>query len=181
MHNWSGDFKYFGEVGEAADYIGDFCKRWGRIFVSQTKEKYGEARVYCHFGGLSLHSFLFPGWCYKRKGFPQWLWSLDIWYLSKVFGLFTRLGFGRYQQFIYRLAYKRALKKWPMIREEIIFGADYSELLEDLWTKEDLRKQRDDWYKSYETYRDKHWRLQMRWDQLVEAVREGRSYVRKNK
>jgi len=37
-----------------------------------------------------------------------------------------------WQRFIYRLAYKRALKKYPFIREEILCAADFSELLEDL-------------------------------------------------
>lgn len=176
MHHWGDDFKYWGEVSDAAQYIEDFLKRWGRIFVTQSKEKFGEVRVYCHFGGSSLHSFLFPGYHYKRPWFPQWLWVLDIYYLSKLFSIFTKFGFGRYQKFIYRLAYKRAIKKYPMIKEEILSCPDYSELLDDLWTKDDLRKQRDYWYKKFEEKEFRRWQLHKRWNALVESVRKGKSY-----
>lgn len=128
MHSWGDGFQYFGEVGAAADEIGDFCRRYGRIRVTQTKEKWGTARVYCHFGWLSLHGLLFPGYVYKRPGFPQWLWSIDIWYISRVLILFSR-PISLYQTFIYRLAYKRALKKYQMISREILGGASYPELL----------------------------------------------------
>ena len=182
MHMW-GDWpdELFAQVGAAADYIGDFCVRWGRINVRQTKEKYGTARVYCSLGGYaSLHGLLFPNYVYKHRRFPDWLWKLDTYYLSKVFSLFTKYGFGKWQILVYKEAYRRAIKKYPMIKAEILCGADYDELLEHLWTKEDYKKQRDEWHAKYEKYRDKHWRLQMRWDQLTEAVREGKTYNKKS-
>ena len=133
MHNWGDGFPYFAEVEEAALEIGQFCKRYGRISVTQTKEKYGIARVYCHFGYHSLHGLLYPGWCFKRSFYPQWLWTFDIYYISKLLR-FKPIGsiIYKWQKFIYRLAYKRALKKYPMIREEILDGADFTEFLKGL-------------------------------------------------
>ena len=127
MHDWGGDFKNFYEVGQAADEIGEFCRRWGRIGVRQTKEKYGTARVYCSLGWYQLHCITHPGHCYSR--YPKWLWKFDINYLSKII---RRIPIIRYHKFIYRLAYKRALRKYPFIRDEIIYGADWSEFLEGL-------------------------------------------------
>lgn len=128
-HFWGGNFPFFSEVGEAADEIGKFCRRWGRINVTQTKEKYGEARVYLNFGWYQLFSITHPGYCYSR--YPKWLWTFDIFYISKVIRPLNRIVVP-YQTFIYRLAYKRVIKKYPLIREEILGAADYSELLEGL-------------------------------------------------
>ena len=131
MHTWGDDFKYFGEVGDAAFEIGQFCKRYGRISVTQTKEKYGTARVYCHFGWTSLHGLVYPGYVYSQ--FPKWLWTADVYYIGPLLRKWP-LGviMVKYQLFIYRLAYKRALKKYPMIREEILVGADFDEYLKGL-------------------------------------------------
>lgn len=131
MHRWGDGFKYFYEVEQAAYDIGEFCRKWGRIHVGQTKEKWGTARVYCSFGYLSLHSLLYPGYHYKRHYWPDWLWAFDIYYLSKALNFFAR-PLHRYQQIVYRLGYWKALKKFPMIREEILAGADYPEYLEGL-------------------------------------------------
>lgn len=128
-HRWGGGFEYFGEVGEAAEEIGMFLKRWGRVGVIQTKEKYGTARVYLSFGWSQMFSITHPGYVYSR--YPQWLWKFDIYYISKVVRLFNPIVV-RWHHFLYRLAYRRAIAKYPMIREEILCGADYSELLEGL-------------------------------------------------
>lgn len=132
MHVWGDGFEYFAEVGEAAVDIGFFCIKYGRINVTCMKEKYGTTRVYCSMGYYSLHGLLFPQYVFKHPRYPQWLWSLDIYYI----GPFLRKVFGKplcaWQKFIYRLAYKRAIIKYPMIRTEILNGADYDELLKGL-------------------------------------------------
>ena len=128
-HSWGDGFEFFGEVDQAAFEIGEFCKRYGRIYVSDSKEKFGGVRVYLMFGAISLHSLLFPGWHCKHKLFPQWLWKLDIRVLSRVVGKLNNLGFVKWQTFIYRLAYKRAVAKYPIIRDEILRSADYPEFL----------------------------------------------------
>lgn len=133
MHSWGDGFQYFREVGQAADEIGAFCRKWGRISVTCTKEKWGTARVYCSFHYTSLHNLLYPGYVYKRPFWPDWLWAADIHYFSEVLSwrIFS-IPLAWYQTRVYRLAYKRALKKYPMIREEILSGADFHELLEGL-------------------------------------------------
>lgn len=130
-HRWGGPFPYFVEVAQAADEIGKFCRKWGRINVTQMKEKYGISCVYCNFGAYQLFSLTHPGYVYSR--YPKWLWSIDIMYISKLFQV-CRINdiIVPYQLFIYRLAYKRALKKYPMIKKEILSGADYPEYLKDL-------------------------------------------------
>lgn len=131
MHNWGDGFPYFEDVGNAADEIGAFCRKWGRIGVRQTKEKYGTARVYCSLGWHQMHCITHPGHCYSR--YPNWLWHLDCRVTPKILHFF-RLNklIMPFHVFIYHLAYKRAIKKYPHIREEILSGADWNELLEDL-------------------------------------------------
>ena len=123
MHFWGDGFPYFEEVDRAADYIGKFCRKWGRIQVIQTKEKYGTVRVYCSLYCDDIHGLLFPGYHYYR--------------LPWVISTFPILRWARfltdpYQKWVYRLAYKNAIHKWPMIREEILQGADWSEYLKGL-------------------------------------------------
>ena len=104
MHQWGDGFKYFYEVGEAADWIGKFCRKWGRISVTTTKEKWGRACVYCHFGISSFHSIIYPGYVYNQ--FPDWLWKLDcnfsriFWYKKYTYPLQWLIQ--KYQTFIYR-------------------------------------------------------------------------------
>lgn len=126
MHHWGDGFKYFREVGEAAEFIGNYCRKWGRINVTQTKEKFGTSRIYCSFGWYQFHSITHPGYVYSR--YPKWLWCFDIDYLSKIVRLFNPI-IVPYQMFIYRKAYHLAFKNWPLIKEEIISGADYPEIV----------------------------------------------------
>lgn len=135
------DHKYAGDIDNAAYEIGQFCRRWGKIQVTQTKEKYGTARVYCHFGISTIHDLIWTGHSYNR-------WEQKLGKFGKVCFLidwniiyriikFTRANYliSRYQAFIYRLAYKRAMKKYPHIKGAIKHGADFHELLTDLCTK----------------------------------------------
>lgn len=123
MHSWGDDFKYFKEVDVAARYIGAFCKKWGRIPVTNYKEKYGTVRVYCNFYCDDLHTLLFPGWGYVRGPYKLMTFPLFRW--ARPIVLF-------WQHFIYRLAYKLAIKKYPMIKEEILCCADWNEYLKGL-------------------------------------------------
>jgi hypothetical protein len=129
MHIWGDGFLYFSDVEKAAEEIGVFCARWGRIGVMQTKEKYGTARVYCHFGVWGFHSLILPRYAYNQ--WPKWLWNLDCDIGTKILSPFNKILIP-YQKWIYLLAYKKAIKKYPHIREEILNGADWHELLENL-------------------------------------------------
>ena len=100
-HYWGDGFKYFSDVGEAAELIGDYCRKYGRINVTTTKEKYGTSRVYCSFGWYQMFSITHPGYVYSR--YPKWLWSLDCLYLSKIVRFFNPIVVP-YQMFIYRKA-----------------------------------------------------------------------------
>ncbi len=114
------------EIGRAADEIGDFLRKWGRVNVTQTKEKYGTARVYCSLGWYDLHSITHPGYHYSQ--YPNWLWLLNCRVFSRIvpkFNLIVR----PYHVFLYRLAYKRAIRKYPHIAKAITCCADYRELL----------------------------------------------------
>lgn len=120
------DFK---GIEEAASWIGSHLVRWGRVNVTQTKEKYGTARVYLYFGWHQFHSITHPRYVFNQ--YPKWLWNLDCTVGSKLIGLMNPIIIP-YQQFLYKRAYKLAIKKWPHLRLEILNGADYPELLEEL-------------------------------------------------
>lgn len=130
MHSWGDDFKYFNDVERAAVEIKQFCVKWGRL-GGQAKEKYGTARFYAWFGVHGLHNITHPGSA-GYAWYPKWLIHCDLFYFPT---LFKWAGitwfFSKWQPFIYSLAYKRALKKYPHIREEIISGADYPELIKE--------------------------------------------------
>jgi hypothetical protein len=136
MHYW-GEWPddLFAQVEQAALEIGEFCRRWGRIQVTQTKEKCGTARVYCHFGCRDLHSFFYPG--YVWVGGPAWLFKLlgkALGYSIMTFPLFRPLSglVLRWQRVVYRNAYRRALRRYPQIRNEILHGADFKEFLTEI-------------------------------------------------
>lgn len=122
MHSWGDGFQYFGDVENAASNIGNFCRRWGRINISQTKEKYGTARVYVHFGTYDLHGLIWPGYAYIQ--YPKFYHILTFRFLLPFASIIHI-----YQKFIYKTAYLRMIKKYPHIRDEICDGADYSEFI----------------------------------------------------
>lgn len=108
-------------VEEAAEYIGIRLRKWGRINVMQYKEKFGTVRVYCSFGWDDLGSITHPGYYYR----PQWACKLDsIRYLNFIIIPI--------QKSIYRYVYRKALKLWPDLKNEILCCADYPEFLENL-------------------------------------------------
>lgn len=121
MHKWGKEGVDFGGIYDAASYIGGKLRTYGRVNVSDMKEKYGTARVYVSFGWTQLHDITHPGYHYIQwKGghyyVPSWLNYLVI----------------PYQKWLYRYYYKKALKKFPHLVEEILTGADWSELLLNL-------------------------------------------------
>lgn len=127
MHNWGQEDVDWNGISDAAEYIGLNLRRWGRVGMSQWKEKWGTVRVYCSFGWYQLHSITHPGWV--RSVYPQWLWWLDCHYLSRVVGLLNPIVCWL-QARLYTYLYGRALRKWPHLRLEILSGADYPELLQ---------------------------------------------------
>jgi hypothetical protein len=126
MHRWGDEGVDWKGISDAANYIGKFLRRWGRVSVTQTKEKYGTARVYCAFGWYQIHSITHPGYVYSR--YPRWLWRLDCYYGNYLTRPLNYLAVP-FQKWLYRIAYQRALRKWPHLAGEILMGADFIELL----------------------------------------------------
>lgn len=123
MHSYGDeDFDAWDDLDDAASYIGNLCRKWGRIQVWQYKEKFGTVRVYCSINCQSLHDLIFPGYCLVHKPYGFWVFP--------IFRPFHMLVF-KYQKFIYRLAYKNAVRKWPCIRKEILCCADFPEYLKN--------------------------------------------------
>lgn len=123
-HDWSDEWPYFSEVEQAAAYIGAFCRRWGR-FGGQTKEKYGTVRFYVNFH-YQLHDLVYPGYCYIQ--WRSWWRKLDSIYMRHTFD-WCRRAIHWWQRKVYKWAYRRAAKRWPMIWNEIYYMADCQELL----------------------------------------------------
>jgi len=129
-HEWGDENVDWTGIDQAAFYIGSFLKRWGRMPVSAMKEKYGTARVYCSFGWYGLLTITHPGWCHYGP-YPKWLQYLDIYVLSRVIP-YTNWVVVPYHKFLYKIAYKKALKRWPHLKNEILDGADWQEYLTHL-------------------------------------------------
>lgn len=131
MHYWGDDWPYWSDLNDAIHYTTRYMIRYGRI-PANGKEKYGECRIYCHFGIENLYWFFKPNYHFYR--YHKYVRRLDDATFGKLFKL-LREPIYKWQKFIYRRAYQNAIKKWPHIQLEIINGCDYSELVKDLWPK----------------------------------------------
>ena len=82
------------------------------------------------YGWSSFHSIWRPqhGWVSK-----WWPYKLDLWvaYRTPLLRWINRIIIPM-QESAYRFRYKQAIKKWPHLREEILGGADWRDLLEGL-------------------------------------------------
>ncbi len=125
MHSWGDSDVDWKGIQDCCDILYKICYKYGR-FGGQIKEKYGTVRFYATFS-TSLHSLVYPGYVYNQ--FPDWLWKLDIHYitpfLEKTVG---KLVFW-YQKKVYNYAYQKCLKKYPHLRDEILCCADYPEFI----------------------------------------------------
>jgi hypothetical protein len=127
MHDWADDTIDWKGINAAAHYIYHYLKRWG-VPVRDYKEKYGTVRVYTGFGferGWLMNTIFYPGHMYYR--FPQWVRRID--YMIPIHWLNPIAV--PFHMWLYKRAYRNAIRKWPHLREEILHGADYSELLKE--------------------------------------------------
>jgi hypothetical protein len=86
-------------------------------------------RFYAMFGVRNMHSLTHPGWA-NYAWYPKWLIRFDTTVMPHVFkwtGM--RRAFSVWQPFVYSLAYKRALRRWPHLQAEILCDADWPELI----------------------------------------------------
>lgn len=125
-HNWGEEGIDWRGIEDAADEIGVFLAKWGRISVHQTKEKFGTVRVYCSFGWDCFHGIIWPRHMWIHKWWPYYF---DLLIAKVTLPILSRVAFP-YQRWIYRKAYSNAVKKYPHLREEIFSCVDFGELLE---------------------------------------------------
>lgn len=142
MHSWGDVGVDWSGINDAAWYIAKNLRRYGRIGVRDWKEKFGTVRVYCSIGFDCFHSLVWPGHVWIHKWWP---YKLDLW-LSYKLRLLYPINYIviPYQKWVYGQVYKRAVQKWPHLRDEIVSMADFGEILEgrvpgykhdDYWTK----------------------------------------------
>jgi len=135
MHQWGDEDVDWAGINNAAYYISDFCRRWGRL-GGHSKEKYGTVRFYANFGASSLLSLSHPGYMHYGP-YPNWLSYLDIYYgynFLKYTGV--QFIFSKLQPVVYNMAYNNALKKWPHLRAEILCDADRPEFIKGATRRE---------------------------------------------
>ncbi len=126
-------WKIEADCDAAAAYIGQGLRKWGRVSVSQYKEKWGTVRVYCSLGMSYevLHNIFYPGYAYYQ--FPRWLILVDHFLSFKLrVGVLLNWAILPYHKWLYRRYYRRAVEKWPHIRNNIVRHADWIDLLEGL-------------------------------------------------
>lgn len=129
MYSRHMDIERLNEIQDVALWIRKQLLRWGRVPINDAKEKWGTVRVYCYFGWWNLHDFCYPGHHFNH--FPSWLTRIDESFFSGVFNL-IRFLVVPYHRWLYRHTYKRAVKKWPHLKEEILQCADWPEYLKGL-------------------------------------------------
>lgn len=126
MHYWGDKNVDWEGITEAAYYIGFNLRRYGRITVTDMKEKYGTVRVYCYFGWSSIYDMYYNHGYYNNKSkFLNWF---DDVVFYKVSNLLNKVLIP-YQKIVYKYYYGQALKKWPHLKGEILYDCDHPELL----------------------------------------------------
>lgn len=127
MHDWSDENVDWEGINDAAAYIGHWLIHWARMPVSNYKEKFGTVRVYCHFGWHGVYAIWRPHYAWYPKWWPMTLdfWLADTWAFRLLNKAVVVL-----QQKAYVWRYKKAVEKWPHLREEILSAADWGELFD---------------------------------------------------
>lgn len=116
------------ELEDAIEYIANRLRSFGRIGV-MAKEKWGYARISCSFV-YNFHSLTHPSYSYRR--YPKWLWKLDVYYgdsVLKYTGLLSIIY--KWQRYVYIDTYRRAINKWPHLKDNLLRDADALEWLEE--------------------------------------------------
>lgn len=127
MHSWGAEGVDWKGIDDAAHWIATQLIRWGRVPVTQYKEKFGTVRVYCGFGIYGIYGLWRPHYCWYPKWWPM---RLDFWLAgTRLFKAINNFVVPL-QQKLYAHVYKRAVQKWPHLYDEIVSQADYGELFE---------------------------------------------------
>ena len=134
MHKWGDKNVDWKAIHAAAEYIGTSLSKYGRMSTDY-KEKWGTVRVSVIFGWDQIHCITHPGYHYSQ--YPMQLWHLDCNYGPYITRVLN-VAAVPYQKFLYRLFYTRAVRRWPHISREIVYGADHWELIPSLTKREGL-------------------------------------------
>lgn len=119
------DYKSLDEV---ASFIGQGLLKW-KVPVSQYKEKWGTVRVYLSFGWHSIHDITHSGYAYTQYKRDSFLFNLNYNNnFNQIFRL-VNLIVVPFHIMLYKYYYKKAARKWPHLKDEIINFSDYPELL----------------------------------------------------
>lgn len=118
--------------GELIEFVRTFARRWGRL-GGDVKEKWDTLRFYVTWHYM-FYDLVFPG--YPRIKFPTWLFWLDLYVYGKPIFDPIRSIIQRWQMYIYGKTYEKAVKRFPMMRREILSTVDNPELL-----PEELRRE----------------------------------------
>ena len=115
---------------DAIDTIYWWTRHIGR-FGGQLKEKYGSVRFYAFFSDGTLYSLVKPGYYYYH--WPKWVRWIDY-NIIRTVAIYIGLLYiiHKWQRFIYRVAYKRAVDRNPHLRNEILVHADWWDLVEGI-------------------------------------------------
>ncbi len=121
MHIW-GDTDFDWEsLDQACMYLSRRCRQFARLGI-HTKEKFGTLRVedtVAFYGEWPLHNLIRPG--YYRYTFPKEM----LLYVEPILRtISSKIGItyliNKYQMWVLKYFWKRAAKKWPHIKEEIL-------------------------------------------------------------
>ena len=142
MHNWGDETVDWRGINDAGAYIGYWLRKWMRMDVRDVKEKFGTVRVYCSLGWSQFYNVFYPGYVWVK---PWWPHRFDMWlsYHTPIMKWINHIVIPVHT-WAYAWRYKKAVQKWPHLREEILSMADFGEVFEgripgykhsDYWTK----------------------------------------------
>ncbi len=147
-HYWGDETFDWREFDEAITYIHVQLTRVG--FGVSSKEKWGNADIYAYaWGG---HIFDLLPYNFRRKYFPKALRTLDFKFGDLLSFLKILPLINKVQYMFYRRVYRRAFKKWPQFKYELIGGMCQWEELKDLLIEHHMTAP----YKSEECHEGKH-------------------------
>ncbi len=141
FHDWSDDTFPWKDLDDSISLISDYLQKVGRM-PTYAKEKWGCARISCHFG-LSLHNLMFPRYYFRYHDLfakHKWLINFDNFVFIPFMGKLgvTKLWF-KWQSHVYNTAYQMAIKKYPHLRGEILCNADQLEFIKGVTRKEETQ------------------------------------------
>lgn len=123
MNHFWGDLDFdWKALDDAGYYIQRRCRQFARMGL-HIKEKYGTLRISTTCAYTSEYDFLYhlihPGYIYYN--WPKWVRQYIDWPLGKTMKMLGVIYIlQRWQRFTLKFFWKRAAKKWPHIREEIL-------------------------------------------------------------